>query len=172
MVRDSLGSRLGLVFLSVVFLAGCNVPKSHLAKFNNSFKTEYLSTCTFENTIQLAQSKISKGKNPKGEDLLWSMQLGCLEKLRQDYRQSNNYFDKSEEMLNFFDYQNKALDSAAAIAVSDNVIPYLGEEYDGIMVNTYKALNFMNLGENDLARVEFNRCSTGKDGQGRISPGK
>lgn len=158
MVRDSFGSRFTLVFLLLVFVAGCNAPKSHLTKFNDSFKTESLSTHTFEGTIQFAQSKISKSKNPKGEDLLWSMQLGCLERLTQDYRQSNDYFDKSEEMLNFFDHQNKALDSVAAVAVSDNIVPYLGEEYDGIMVNTYKALNFMHLGENDLARVEFNRA--------------
>jgi len=158
MVRDSFGSRFTLVLLSLISLAGCNAPKTHLAKFNDSFKTESLSTQTFEGTIQFAQSKIGKGKNPKGEDLLWSMQLGCLERLAQDYRQSNDYFDKSEEMLNFFDYQNETLDSAAAVAVSDNIVPYLGEEYDGIMVNTYKALNFMHLGENDLARVEFNRA--------------
>jgi hypothetical protein len=61
-------------------------------------------------------------------------------------------------MLNFFDYQTEAADSTAAIAVSENIVPYLGEEYDGIMVNTYKALNFMALGENDQARVEFNRA--------------
>jgi hypothetical protein len=61
-------------------------------------------------------------------------------------------------MLNFFDYQNKTADLVAAMAVSENIVPYLGEEYDGIMVNTYKALNFMALGDNELARVEFNRA--------------
>jgi hypothetical protein len=61
-------------------------------------------------------------------------------------------------MLNFFDYQNTTTDSFAAIAVNENIVPYLGEEYDGIMVNTYKALNFMAIGENDQARVEFNRA--------------
>jgi len=150
------------VYASVIVLllvfGGCNAPKAHLLKFSDTFQMDCLKLNNYEKSTQFAQSKISKSKNPKGEDLLWSMQLGCLEKIRQNYKQSNVYFDKSEDMLKFFDYQNKALDSAAAIAVSENIVPYLGEEYDGIMVNTYKALNFMSLGENELARVEFNRA--------------
>ncbi len=149
---------LHFFLILVIFITGCNAPKSNLLKFNTSFKTDYLKSCNFDNSIKFAQSKTSKGKNPKGEDLLWSMQLGCVERIRQNHRQSNEYFDKSEEMLNFFDYQNKTIDSTAAIAVSENIIPYVGQEYDGIMINTYKALNFMALGENDLARVEFNRA--------------
>ncbi len=156
--KDCSGGILYLWLAMTLFTVGCNAPKSNLAKFNASFRTDYLASCNFDRSIQLAKSKISKSKNPKGEDLLWSMQLGCLERIKQNHRESNTYFDKSEEMLNFFDYQNKALDSTAAIAVSENIVPYLGEEYDGIMVNTYKALNFMALGENELARVEFNRA--------------
>ena len=147
-----------LSVLSALLFAGCNAPKSHLAKFNSAFRSESMGNCGFVNSTELAQSKISKSEKPKGEDLLWSMQLGCVERAKQDYVQSNVYFDKAEEMLNYFDYQNVAVDSAASIAVSDNIVPYLGEEYDGIMINTYKALNFMALGDNDLARVEFNRA--------------
>jgi len=149
---------LCLLVLPTIFIIGCNAPQSHLTNFNNSFKADYLESFNFEKSTQFAQSKISKGKKSKGEDLLWSIQLGCLERIKQNHKQSNDHFDKSEDMLKSFDYQNKAVDSAAAIAFSDNIIPYLGEEYDGIMVNTYKALNFMALGENGLARVEFNRA--------------
>jgi hypothetical protein len=153
MNRDPVKNRLLLLVLLLIVFAGCNAPKSQLNTFG-----EYFRSSNYEKSIEFAQSKISNSKNPKREDLLWTLQLGKLERLRQNYRQSNNYFDRSEEMLNYFDYQNEALDSAASIAVNENIIPYLGEEYDGIMVNTYKALNFMALGDNDTARVEFNRA--------------
>ena len=146
-------NRFFLFVLLFLVFAGCNAPKSQLGTFG-----EYFRGSDYEKSIEFAQSKISKSKNPKKEDLLWTLQLGTLERLRKNHRESNNYFDRSEEMLNFFDYQNAAADSVAAIAVNENIIPYLGEEYDGIMVNTYKALNFMALGENDQARVEFNRA--------------
>lgn len=149
---------LRFLLILPVFIAGCNAPKDNLLKFNSSFKADYMACGNFESSEQFVQSKISEGKNPKGEDLLWTMQLGCIERIKQNYRQSNEYFDKSEEMLSYFDYQNEATDSVASIAVNENIVPYVGQEYDGIMVNTYKALNFMALGENDLARVEFNRA--------------
>lgn len=148
---------LPLLVLSLS-LAGCNAPKSQLAEFNSSFRRDYTGSFEFAGSTECAKSRIGRSKKPKGEDLLWSMQLGSLERVKQNHQQSNEYFDKSEEMLNFFDYRSGGADSVAATAVSDNVIPYVGEEYDGIMVNTYKALNFMTLGENDLARVEFNRA--------------
>ncbi|UCG58344.1 MAG: hypothetical protein JSU70_02325 [Phycisphaerales bacterium] len=147
-----------LLLALISLIAGCNAPKNQLARFNNSFRADYTGAFSFEQSTQYAESKISNSKKPKGEDLLWSMQLGCLERIKQNHQQSSDYFDKSEEMLNFFDYRSAAADSVAATAVSENVVPYVGEEYDGIMVNTYKALNFMTLGQDDLARVEFNRA--------------
>jgi len=153
MNRDPVKYRLFLFVLLLFVFAGCNAPKGQLNTFG-----EYFRGSDYEKSIEFAQSKVSKSENPKKEDLLWTLQLGTLERLRQNHRESNNHFDRSEEMLNFFDYQNTAADSVAAIAVNENIIPYLGEEYDGIMLNTYKALNFMALGENDQARIEFNRA--------------
>ncbi|MBN2590929.1 MAG: hypothetical protein JXA96_13775 [Sedimentisphaerales bacterium] len=146
--------------LFAVFLlsTGCNAPKSDLNKFNESFRSEALGPGNFSKTVQIAQSKQTQGKNPKKEDLLWALQAAALERMNKNYQQSNEYFDKAETMLNYFDYQNETIDSAAAIITNENIVPYVGDEYDGIMINTYKALNFMALGNNELARVEFNRA--------------
>jgi hypothetical protein len=149
---------LGIFLVTVFLISGCNAPRNALNKFDASFQSEALGSSNFSRAIKLAQSNISKGTNPKKEDLLWSLQLGSIERLNRDYSQSNEYFDQSEKMLNYFDYQNKTVDSAAAIATNENIVPYVGEEYDGIMVNTYKALNFMALGDRELARIEFNRA--------------
>lgn len=142
-----------LIVLFLFIIAGCNAPKNNLAKFN-----QYFRGCNLDESLEFAKSKISDNKTPKGEDLLWSLQVGAVDRLKKNYQESNKYFDSSEEMLNYFDYQNAALDSAASVVVNENIIPYIGQKYDGIMVNTYKALNFMALGDNDLARVEFNRA--------------
>lgn len=158
-LRKRCYSHILCISLATAFLiSGCNAPRNALNKFDTSFQSEALGSSNFSRAIKLAQSGISKSKNPKKEDLLWSLQLGSIERLNKNYSQSNEYFDQSEKMLNFFDYQNKTVDSAAAIATNENIIPYVGEEYDGIMVNTYKALNFMALGDKELARVEFNRA--------------
>lgn len=153
MSKGPVRNYLFLFALILLVFAGCNAPRRQLDTFG-----EYFRSSDYEKAVEFAESKITKSQNPRKEDLLWTLQLGTLERLMQNFKESNNYFDKSEEMLNYFDYQNQTADSIAAVAVNENVVPYVGEEYDGIMVNTYKALNFMDLGENDLARVEFNRA--------------
>ncbi len=144
-----------LVALCIVIgVGGCNTPRDNLAVFNRQFEKGQ-----FQPATAFAAQKISKGDTPRGEDLLWSLQLGVAERIQGRYVESNQWFDKSEQMLQYFATQNAEMArSIAAAAVNDNVIPYTGSIYDGIMVNTYKALNFMQLGNYELARVEFNRA--------------
>lgn len=142
-----------LILLLIPFFAGCNAPKSQLEVFNGHFRT-----ANYAKSIEFASSKISKSQKPTGEDLLWSLQVASVERLQRDYQKSTEFFDKSEEMLKHFDLQSTVGGNVAATIVNDNAMPYRGEEYDGIMVNTYKALNFMLSKNDELARVEFNRA--------------
>ncbi|MCK5226465.1 MAG: hypothetical protein KAQ89_07065, partial [Planctomycetes bacterium] len=142
-----------LAISNTIFFAGCNAPKGHLTAFN-----KYFEASDYENSILYAQKKLKCRKNPKGEDLLWAMQLGAVERMRKNYQQSTQYFDRAEEMLKYYDEKSEIGDTIGSIVASDNVTPYKGEEYDGVMINTYKALNFMAVGKMDLARVEFNRA--------------
>lgn len=142
-----------LALLSLPFFTGCNAPKSHLATFNGHFER-----FDYENSALFAQKKISKNKNPKGEDLLWALQLGTVERIQQKYTKSTETFDKAEDMLKYYDEQSRLADGISSTIVNENILPYRGEEYDGVMVNVYKALNFMAEKKFDLARVEFNRA--------------
>jgi hypothetical protein len=142
---------LGLLSLS--FFTGCNAPSGHLATFNGHFLSS-----DYESSALFAQKKISKSKNPKGEDLLWALQLGTVQRIQQEYTKSTESFDKAEEMLKYYDEQSRLADGIGSTIINENIIPYRGEEYDGVMVNVYKALNFMAEKEFDLARVEFNRA--------------
>ena len=139
------------VFLSL--LAGCNAPNDQLKVFNG-----YYENLDFNKAELYAESKIRKNQKPDGDDLLWSLQAASVKFLRNDCNGSTQYFDKCESMLNYFDHQNEVASAVASAVINDNAVPYLGEEYDGIMVNTYKALDFMVLGQEDLVRVEFNRA--------------
>ncbi|MEN8126560.1 MAG: hypothetical protein ABFR90_02020 [Planctomycetota bacterium] len=141
-------------FFSVFLLLGCNAPKSHLGKFNQFFEAG-----DFEQAGAFAEKKIRQKDTPGGEDVLWSLQVASIDRIEKNYAQSTEMFDASEEMMTYFDAENSEVGHAVgAVAVNDNVVPYTGQVYDGVMVNTYKALNFMSTGQSDLARVEFNRA--------------
>jgi hypothetical protein len=78
---------------------------------------------------------------------------------------SNALFDEAEEIIKQHNEKllaSKAASTVGATLVNDSVLDYGGYEYDGVMVNTYKALNLWMDGDAD-ARVEFNRAVERQD---------
>jgi len=144
---------VGLLVLALAVLPGCNVPRSHLATFNQSYELGDV-----PGAQQYAENRVKPESPPAGDNLLWALQLGVTKRMLGDFAQSNEWFDRAEEMMKHYDTGFKGLDVVGTTLVNETVLPYRGAEYDGIMVNTYKALNFMSLGQDDLARVEFNRA--------------
>ena len=143
----------GLILFTVLTLVfGCNAPKDNLKKFNTFYETGDYTNCEI-----FAKSKLKKRTPPGGEDLLWAVQLASIERIMHSDSNSTELFDKAEDMLKYYDEQNKIVDAIGSTAVNDNFVAYKGEEYDGVMINTYKAISFMNEKKTDLARVEFNR---------------
>ena len=139
--------------LSLPLMSGCNVPREQLITFNR-----YYEASDFNSALGFAEKNIKKGKDPAGDDLLWTLQAAHAKRILKDYAASTQEFDKAEDFLKYYDLHSSVADDISAIAVNDNVVPYKGQEYDGVMVNVYKALNFMSQGNMDLARVEFNRA--------------
>jgi hypothetical protein len=146
-----------LVFFAVVMslplVCGCNTPREQLLTFN-----KYFESSDFNSAALFAEKNIKQRKNPDGEDLLWTLQAAAARRILQDYNSSTQLFDNAEKHLQYYDLRFSAGDEIAAIAVNDNIMPYKGEEYDGVMANTYKALNLLSENKPDLARVEFNRA--------------
>ena len=142
-----------LALLAGACLTGCNPAMSDLGVFNGHFEPG-----DFNQAAKFAESKIKKGKNPSGDDLLWTLQLAASERAELNHAGSVATFDKAEEMMNYFASNSEVLDTVGSTLVNDNAIPYKGQQYDGIMVNTYKALDFLAEKKTDQARVEFNRA--------------
>lgn len=69
-------------------------------------------------------------------------------------------FDKAEELVNRWENEAKVKvgSETGALLTNQATLPYRGRAYDKIMMNTYKALNYMQLKEFDAARVELNRA--------------
>lgn len=145
---------LAAVAFTVLFTSGCNPAKSHLAEFDRVFLSgDYVKAAEF------AEKHLHDSGSPRGEDALWAMQLGVVERIQENHELSNQYFDSAEEMMSHYALnESKVGESIGSVVVNDNIIPYTGQTYDGVMVNTYKAMNFIALGKDDLARVEFNRA--------------
>lgn len=75
-------------------------------------------------------------------------------------KRSIDALDQAEERVNYWEEQAKVKVGSEAFAIVTNQanIPYRGRAYDKVLLNTYKALNYLQIGQPDAARVELNRA--------------
>lgn len=93
--------------------------------------------------------------------LLGNLQAAAALRYCHEYERSSALFDECEVGIRESNEKSTAAGvagSLGAVLINDSIVEYLPAEYDGVMVNTYKALNFWKTGQSDLARVEFNRA--------------
>lgn len=145
-----------LIFIAIILTSGCAsmMQKNELIAFNRLYSTGQY------NEAANTEIRIKQGKK-SASSLLQSLQAAVALRYAQQYTQSSSLLDECEEVIKYQNEQALSADVASntgAILVNDSVMDYKGTEYDGIMVNTYKALNFWQEGKKDLARIEFNRA--------------
>ena len=156
MLFMKLFNRTILLILAVLAfgMGGCNAPREKLKDFNELYKSG-----RYDAALSFTEKHTSKNAVGSGEDLLWCLNAGILHRLKQEHKQSIDKFDQAESILKKHDLGENDLGETAVSAITnETLIPYTGEIYDGIMLNIYKGLSFMALGDNELARVEFNRA--------------
>lgn len=68
-------------------------------------------------------------------------------------------FDKAEEKVNAWEAEAKVKvgSEVGAMVTNQANLPYRGHAYDKVMMNTYKVVDYLALGDKDKARVELNR---------------
>ena len=69
-------------------------------------------------------------------------------------------FDQAEEKVNAYEAEAKTKVGSEVGAALTNLsaLPFRGHAYDKVMMNAYKALDYLQLGQKDNARVELNRA--------------
>lgn len=138
-----------------LFISGC-APKQAMLKADALVaKGEYKKAAEFSN------AQIDRDDLYDRDNLLWYLQSGSAYLFSDDYNGSVKAFDESENLIKYYREQILAKDVTQTLTSSllnDTTRPYIGTEYDGIMANTYKALDYMALNDSDGARVEFNRA--------------
>ncbi|MBO1518157.1 COG3014 family protein [Oceanisphaera pacifica] len=111
--------------------------------------------------IVLAEERAKIDKDTGyAKNLLWSLQAATLLRQEKAYRKSNLLFDAAEYEMQGEDtehFLSKGAQLAGSMFLNDSVTSYKQSQFDGVMANTYKALNFMAQGDNANARIEWNR---------------
>lgn len=138
----------GLIF--IVLFSGC----SSVSLFEVS--QEY-----YQGNPNKAFALSLRGTKNKTDALLFEMMGGVIG-FDLSLSQSLALLERAEEKINANERQGMLTDlfeGIGAVVVNENIIPYKGYLYEGVMVNYYKALLLMKEGDLANARVEFNRAN-------------
>ena len=141
------------------FIGGCASYNVQTQKISQSYEL---------GNIQAAASQISAEADKRGEGkdaVVWRLEQGAVLRAAERFEESNQAFDKAEELVNKYEEAAKMSVSREALATVTNLttLPYEGFAYDKIMMNTYKALNYLQMGDSEKTRVEFNRAFQRQD---------
>ena len=144
---------LALVALIGLAATGCRTYKSQ------NHVIEYWRQGNITNAV--AEATKLADKKAKGKDaIVWRLEQGTVLRGAGRYQDSNAAFDQAQSRIDQYEQEAKVKigNEAGALLSNQANLPYVGRAYDGIMLNTYKALNYMQLGELDKARVELIRA--------------
>ena len=97
-------------------------------------------------------------KNAGGKDaIIWRLEEGATLRAVGKYQESNKAFDQAQTKMDDYAQMAKVRlgQEAAALLSNQANLAYEGRSYDGIMLNTYEALNYLALGEPEKARPEL-----------------
>jgi uncharacterized protein len=100
-------------------------------------------------------------KNDGGKDaVIWRLEEATALRAAGDYSNSIVAFNRAARLIDDYDEKAKVSVSRETGALLSNQanLPYRGREYDKVMLSTYQALNYLQLGEVDKARPEVIRA--------------
>lgn len=145
--------RLMAVAVLLVVASGCST-YTQQNKFARSWERGDLISAEKEATAKADQE--ANGKDA----VIWRLEQASILRTLGKYEESNKAFDEAQEKIdNYAEEAKVKVGSEIGAMVSNQAnIPYRGRAYDGIMLNTYKSLNYLALGELDKARVEIIRA--------------
>jgi len=148
-IRSTLLSSLALIGLLV---SSCAPPFRHYAQVNE---------CLLKEDYNSALTPIKKNRKAytKPNAALYYLEHGIIAHYASDYEESNQCLAQAESIMDEL-YTKSLSKEAASFLISDNTIPYRGEDFENALVNLFMALNYVELGLWEDALVEARKVDS------------
>jgi len=138
-------------FFILIILSGCSLPTFYqkFYTFNKSVSDGNLEEA--EKMLEENAAKLEKGKLR----FLFYVNAGLVLSMQGKFKESNELFEKADLFVE--DFKKKAGEEAGALLLNPNISTYRGEDHEILMINYYKALNYLQMEDNENALVEARR---------------
>ena len=95
--------------------------------------------------------------NIKQDEALRAMHLGTIQQLKKDYDTSNQHLERAKQIAASLDAVSIS-ESVAAITINQRVSDFKGNRFERLMIYFNKAINYLELGDNQAARIELSQA--------------
>lgn len=151
-----MSTQSSLVFLVLLIftgaLTGCASTRMSDRKPDQLFQEE-----RYDDAAEHLKKGLEDEKD--GDDqLLYLLDVGLSLHSAGKYQESNKYFLEAEKIADIKDYTSLA-DEAGTLLTSENIKDYKGEDFEKVLINTYLAINFTMLGNEESALVEARKVN-------------
>lgn len=142
--------RSGRLSVWLVTLA-CVSALNGCATYSSSFATieQQLAGQRYDDALNTIEEK-SKNNN---ERVLYLLNKGMVQRMKRDFAASNQSLEAAKQEMERL-YAASVSENALSFVVNDATVSYAGEDYEQVLVHLYMALNYLELGQRDEARVE------------------
>lgn len=136
------------MLLPLIFIGGCATYYKKTQKFQS-----YVTSGEIEKAREWIDrnEKLKNGKN----ELLYHMNRGWVYWMLGDAETSNAEFETADLLIE--DYHRQLGYEALSLISNPGIKPYQAEDFEKVMVNYFKALNYLQLGNHEDAIVEARR---------------
>jgi hypothetical protein len=135
-----------ILFLFGFFLFSCAPSIQHYPQIN-----QYLLNQDYDSAYNLVQQ--NKATYAERNAVLYYLDEGIISHFAGRYKESIQSLSRAESIMEEL-YTRSISKEAASFLISNNTIPYRGEDFERAMVNMFLALNYVGLGSWEDALVE------------------
>lgn len=146
--------RLAAGVLVLLLAAGCTTYRDQTGSMRAQWEQGQFAEAAA--TFEKRANKKDDGK----DSVIWQLEAGAALRAVGRFDDSNRYLDHAAVQIDAFEEKAKVRVGSQVAATMSNQqsLPYEGRSYDKIMLHTYKALNYLALGDVEKARPELIRA--------------
>lgn len=147
----SLPRCIGKPLCSWFAILACTLTLNGCSTYSNSFATieQQLAGQQYDGALLTIEEQSAR----KTERVLYLLNKGMVQRMKRDFTASNQSLEAAKQEMERL-YAASVSQNALSVVINDATVSYAGEDYEQVLVHLYMALNYLELGQRDEARVE------------------
>ena len=135
----------GLCLCAVLFASGCATHSQRFAAVEEQ---------VVAGKLDAALQALEKDRSGNSRDeVLYLLNRAMLLRMQGQYAQSNEALEQAKRLIDELDAISVS-EQAASLSINDTLQTYLGDDYERALLHAFAALNYLQQGRPDEARVE------------------